>query len=176
MRLSQILKFTLHLKTHSSKGIEGGSEHRLCAQGITARANTASWGICTPSLSQLPSIYSVQGFPFLSLCLCFLSNRICPPFCDQTQKSFQSWCFNYRHSICTQGYCCSSFLHLPSVSLKKFVLNSQTLSWLQSTGQVLVPEWLWADAFRIAFHNRNFLFSSQKKWYPPFSSWTSVGT
>lgn len=46
------------------------------------------------------------------------------------------------------------------------VLNLQTLSWLQSTGPLVVSEWLWA--FIIAFPSRNFLFSSQKKWYPPF--------
>lgn len=38
---------------------------------------------------------------------------------------------------------------------------------------MLVSEWLWADAFTIAFHSRNFLFSSQKKWCPPFPSCAS---
>lgn len=51
-----------------------------------------------------------------------------------------------------------------------FLTYKLWLNWVQTTGQVLVSEWLWADAFTVAFCNSNFLFSSQKKWCPPFPS------
>lgn len=165
---------------HCRKGIEDGSEHRLCAQGITARTNTVTntdtgRDLHSLNLFQLPSVYSGQWFPFLCLCLFFLSNRICSPFCGQIQKLFQRWCSNHRHSICTYGYGCSSFFQLPFLPSWRslFLTHKPWLSWVQSTGQVFASEWLWADAFIIAFHSKNFLFSSQKRWCLPFRSWTS---
>lgn len=63
--MKQLLKYTLHLKMHSRKGIEDGSEHRLCAQGITAGANTVTntntlGDLHSLNLSQLPSVYPGQ--------------------------------------------------------------------------------------------------------------------
>lgn len=138
------------------------------AQGITAGANAVSWILHCPSiLLNCPIFIQFSDSHFhvhaFSLCPTIF---VCSPFCGQIQKSFQRCCSIYRHSVCTHGCCCSSFFQLPFLLCElEFVLNFHTLSWLQSTGQVVVSEWLWA--FIIAFHSRNFLFSSQEKCYPP---------
>lgn len=111
--VKQLLKYTLHLKMHSSRGTGDRSEHRLCVQGNTAGTNTVSPGTCTPSiLLNCPTFVQFSDSRF---CVCAFS--LCPtgsahPFVVRFRNHSRG-AVPSTGSVCTHGHCCSSFFQLP---------------------------------------------------------------